>query len=256
MSVVSMTRLNIYLFVSGFQVTNPLLVLFWKPTSKPITLTILWRKFAEVRTLRPITHPTTMAGSLWYFRTLQQSRHAITCEIKIPSPAMFIYTAVYASNESSERTDLWVELLNTHQTFSLNSTPRMLGGDFNQILHPAEHSSTTVSSLSPDMIQFKDCLSQMGMLDLRFQGSFFSWTNRYPEAPIAKKLDRLLINSQILTLYPDCSTFFLPSLTSDHAPCLLNLAYRIPSCGTCPFKFFNYLSKHPCFHQVVLDSWT
>ena len=169
---------------------------------------------------------------------------------------MFIYTSVYASNESSEHTDLWVELLNTHQTFSLDSTPWMLGGDFNQILHPAEHSSTAVSSLSPDMIQFKDCLSQMGMFDLRFQGSFFSWTNRYPEASIAKKLDRLLINSQILTLYPDCSAFFLPSLTSDHASCMLNLAYKIPSCDTRPFKFFSYLSKHPCFHQVVLDSWT
>ncbi|XP_013601726.1 PREDICTED: uncharacterized protein LOC106309213 [Brassica oleracea var. oleracea] len=164
------------------------------------------------------------------------------------------------SSPSNQRFSTFTDQLNFFTkpitTFSLDSTPWMLGGDFNQILHPAEHSSTAVSSLSPDMIQFKDCLSQMGMFDLRFQGSFFSWTNRYPEASIAKKLDRLLINSQILTLYPDCSAFFLPSLTSDHASCMLNLAYKIPSCDTRPFKFFSYLSKHPCFHQVVLDSWT
>lgn len=189
-------------------------------------------------------------------RTLQQSRQALTCEIKIPGSAVFIYTSVYASNESSERTDLWVELLNTFQTYSLVSTPWMVGGDFNQILHPAEHSLASVNTLTSDMIQFKDCLSQMGLFDLRYQCSFFTWSNHCPVAPIAKKLDRLLINNPLLNLLPDCSAFFLPSLTSDHTPCLLNLAYKIPTCGTRPFKFFNYLTKHPGFHQLVLDSWT
>ncbi|WZZ48529.1 hypothetical protein YC2023_048636 [Brassica napus] len=191
-----------------------------------------------------------------YVRTLQESRQTLTCEVKIPGSAVFTYTAIYASNESSERTDLWVELLNTYQNLSLHSSPWMLGGDFNQIIHPAEHSVSAVNSLTPDMIQFRDCLTQMGLFDLRYQGSFFSWTNRCPVNPIAKKLDRLLINNHILNLFPNCSAFFLPSQTSDHSPCLLNLAYKIPSCGTRPFKFYNYLSKHPDFHQVVLDAWT
>ncbi|XP_048634861.1 uncharacterized protein LOC125608425 [Brassica napus] len=151
----------------------------------------------------------------------------------------------------SERTDLWVELLNTYQTFSLDTTPWMVGGDFNQILHPAEHSLLDVNSLTPPMVDFRDCLSQMGLSDLRFQGSFYSWKNRSPDRPVAKKLDRLLINSQILNLFPGCSAFFLPPLFSDHSPCLLNLDFKIPTSGTRPFKFFNYLTKHPGFHQLT-----
>ncbi|CDY32813.1 BnaC08g02350D [Brassica napus] len=119
-------------------------------------------------------------------RVLHQTRQALTCEVKIPDSSTFVYTAIYASNESSERIDLWVELLNTYQNFSLDAH----------------------------------------------------------------------LGCQILNLFPDCSAFFLPSLTSDHSPCLLNLAYKIPSFGTRPFKFYNYLSKHPWFHQLVLEAWT
>lgn len=149
-----------------------------------------------------------------------------------------------------------MELLNTYQTCSLDTTPWMVGGDFNQILHPAEHSLLDVNSLTPPMVDFRDCLSQMGLSDLRFQGSFYSWKNRSPDRPVAKKLDRLLINSQILNLFPGCSAFFLPPLFSDHSPCLLNLDFKIPTSGTRPFKFFNYLTKHPGFHQLVLEAWT
>lgn len=189
-------------------------------------------------------------------RVLQQSRQALTCEIKLPGASVFTYTAVYASNESSDRTDLWVELLSIQQTLSLASSPWMIGGDFNQILHPAEHSSMEVNSLSPAMVEFKDCLIQMGLFDLRYQGSVFTWTNKRPEEPIATKLDRLLINNHILDIFPSCTAFFLPPLMSDHSPCLLDLAYKMPTSGTRPFKFFNYLSKHPWFHQVVLEAWT
>ncbi|CAG7876754.1 unnamed protein product, partial [Brassica rapa] len=32
-------------------------------------------------------------------RVLQQSKQAVTCEIKLPGSQPFVYTAVYASNE-------------------------------------------------------------------------------------------------------------------------------------------------------------
>ena len=188
-------------------------------------------------------------------RVLHQTSQSITCEVKIPGTSQFTYTAVYAANESSNRTDLWVDLLTVSQTFSLHSAPWILGGDFNQILHPVEHSSFDINSLSSDMVEFKDCLTQLGLFDLRYQGPLFTWSNHQPEGPIAKKLDRLLINNLVLNLFPNASAFFHPPLISDHTPCILDLAFKIPSAGNKPFKFFNYLSKHPDFHQVVQNAW-
>lgn len=76
-----------------------------------------------------------------------------------------------------------------------------------------------------------------------------------PSSPIAKKLDRLLVNQPWISLYLHSSAFFLPPNISDHAPCILDLAVPLPLAGTKPFKFFNYLTKHPKFLSTVEDFW-
>lgn len=187
---------------------------------------------------------------------LCQSRQTLTCEVKIPSSSLFVYTAIYASNESTERADLWVELLNLHHTYALSTVPWMLGGDLNQIIHYDEHSIASVNSFTARMVELKDCLLQMELFDMRFQGPLFTWSNRQPDDPIAKKLDCLLINNHVLNLFPNCTSFFLPTFFSDHSPCITDLSFTIPSSGTRPFKFFNYLTLHPEFHCVVSETWS
>ncbi|CAL9248346.1 unnamed protein product [Arabidopsis halleri] len=188
-------------------------------------------------------------------RVLHESRQTITCEVKIGNLVQFVFTAVYASNLREERSDLWVELLNLQQSFALDTCPWLVGGDFNQITHYEEHSSPSVNSLTPPMIEFKDCLSQLDLFDLRFQGPFFTWSNNQPSAPIAKKLDRVLVNNFWITSFPDSTTTFLPPVPSDHAPSLVDLSFQLPKAGSRPFKFFNYLTKHPNFLQLVEEVW-
>ncbi|CAA7014939.1 unnamed protein product [Microthlaspi erraticum] len=143
-------------------------------------------------------------------RILNQSRQSLTCQITLPNSKCFTYTSIYASNLSSDRTELWVELLNVSQTLSLNSSPWMLGGDFNQILYPSENSNPDVISSNSRMLEFRDCLTQLGMFDLRFQGPLHTWTSCQPESPVAKKLDRLLVNCHLLSLFPNSFANFLP----------------------------------------------
>ncbi|CAH2035342.1 unnamed protein product, partial [Thlaspi arvense] len=166
-------------------------------------------------------------------RILHQSRQSITCAVTL----------------------LNVELLGLQKSLSLYDDPWMIEGDFNQILQHVEHLNPYINAFNTNMMEFKDYLTQMGMFDLRFQGPLFTWSNYQHASSVAKKLDLLLVNSNIINLFPNSIATFLPPLTSDQSPCLIDIAHQLPSAGTRPFKFINYLTKHPDFHNVLLEVW-
>ena len=89
-------------------------------------------------------------------RILHQSRQTLTCEVTLPTTHPFNYTAVYASNLRIERIHLWVELLDIWQSHQLHLQPWILGGDFNEILNPFEHSLSEVRVTTQQMQEFKD----------------------------------------------------------------------------------------------------
>lgn len=185
---------------------------------------------------------------------LHQTRQSMTCHVD-PGPDPSYFTAIYAGNTSDERNDLWIELLNLHQAFNLDSLPWLVGGDFNEITHPAEHSDPSVATITPPMIAFNTCLSQLEIKDLRYHGERFTWSNKQPDCPIAKKLDRALINEVWLDTFPRSLAHFQPPDISDHAPCCIHLDCPLPLADTKPFKFFNYLTSHPDFLALVSESW-
>ncbi|KAG2305196.1 hypothetical protein Bca52824_033847 [Brassica carinata] len=186
---------------------------------------------------------------------IRETSQAITCEVLIGPLQKFTLTACYAANTSPERCDLLVELLDIQQQLSMDSTLWVVGGDFNQIIHFSEHSLPSVDCYDPPMIEFRDTLSQLGLFDLRFIGPLHTWSNKNPSFPIAKKLDHVLVNHPWISSYPHSQIFFLPPKISDNSPSLLTLAVDLPTSGIRPFKFFNYLTKHPLFLQSVLQGW-
>lgn len=96
-------------------------------------------------------------------------------------------TAIYASNLAEDRADLWVDLLNVQQLLQLDVNPWVVGGDFNQIHHFAEHSNPLVNHIDPPMTDFRNTLTQLSLFDLRYSGPCFTWSNKSPTNPIAKK---------------------------------------------------------------------
>lgn len=188
-------------------------------------------------------------------QVLSQSRQCLTCRISFPNHQPVIYSAVYASNLSSERVDLWAELIHLQSSLDLDSTNWILGGDLNQILHPSEHSASTVDALDSLMYQLRDCFTQLGLFDLRYIGPSLTWINSQPENPISKKLDRLMVNNSFVASFSHALATFHPPNFSDHSPCVLDLAFILPLAGTQPFKFQNYLTKHPGFAQLIHEAW-
>lgn len=188
-------------------------------------------------------------------QVLAQSRQCITCKLHFPTQPPVYYSAIYASNLSSERIELWTELIQIQTTYDLDSSCWILGGDLNQIIHPSEHSDPNVNVPDYLMYQLRDCFTQLGIFDLRHIGTPHTWTNSQPSGPISKKLDRLMVNSPFVSTFPNALASFLPPLFSDHAPCVLDLAFRLPTAGTKPFRFQNYLTKHPGFTKLLQDVW-
>lgn len=122
------------------------------------------------------------------------TKQSMTCKITCLHAADFFYTPVYAANTSEERNDLWIELLDLQSYLNAGSFPWLIGGDFNEIFHPSEHFPAGSNSFTKQMIDFKSCIDQMKMRDLRYHGTKFSWTNKQSDNLIARKLDRALIN--------------------------------------------------------------
>ncbi|CAF2072235.1 unnamed protein product, partial [Brassica napus] len=149
--------------------------------------------------LLSVSLPSSPSADPAKVRILLQSHQVVTCELILPNCLPIIYTAIYASNLSDERNDLWVEFLNLHTTFGLDSKPWIIGGDFNQILYSSDHSAFNHNKHSTRMFQFRDCLYQLGVFDLRYQGPNHTWSNKRLLSHVAKKLDRCLINDDVVS---------------------------------------------------------
>ena len=138
---------------------------------------------------------------------------------------------------------------------NLTLPPWVVGGDFNQIHHHSEHSSPLVNHINLPMTDFRNTLIQLGLFDLRYTGPCFTWSNKCPTNPITKKLDRLLVNHSWIATYPHSQASFLAPEISDHCSNVLDLAVDLPLAGTKPYKFYNYLTKHPDFCRLVGTGW-
>ncbi|XP_039020658.1 uncharacterized protein LOC120152524 [Hibiscus syriacus] len=101
-----------------------------------------------------------------------------------------------------------------------------------------------------------NCVDDLGVFDHPYTGPFFTWSNKQQDNFMARKLDRVLINSSCLEAFSESEMEFqTPGDSSDHCAALIWFHKEAPTSMPKPFKFFNFWAKHSEFLSIVEKSW-
>ena len=186
---------------------------------------------------------------------VSKSLQMVTVAVAWPSPqSNLIVSVIYASNDAAERSVLWAELLDLSTTHGLGSKAWIILGDFNQIRDPLEHSIPATLNMDKKIRDFNQCMFDVNVEDMNFRGNTFTWWNKRKSSPIAKKLDRCLVNGEWLTSFPASVAFFGNPDFSDHAVITVSLD-PVQIRAKKPFRFYNFLIQSPDFMVMIAENW-
>ncbi|XP_038991893.1 uncharacterized protein LOC120115197 [Hibiscus syriacus] len=109
--------------------------------------------------------------------------------------------------------------------------------------------------LSTDMKDLLEVVQDLLLQDHPFFGPSFTWSNKQKDAFLARKLDRVLINSHWANSFNKSFIEFFAPGPSDHCMTLVWLNKEAHTNRPKPFKFFNFWSNHHSFLDEVRLSW-
>ncbi|KAK4719582.1 hypothetical protein R3W88_017920 [Solanum pinnatisectum] len=116
--------------------------------------------------------------------------------------------------------------------------PWLVGGDFNVILTPEE--KIRGLAYPTEVEDFACCINSCELVNLRFNGSPFTWWNgRADEECIFKRLDRILVNNLSLGEMGNLKLDIIARSGSDHASMLLTCVGQAPPIYK-PFRFLKF----------------
>ncbi|XP_030948868.1 uncharacterized protein LOC115972747 [Quercus lobata] len=151
-----------------------------------------------------------------------------------------------------ERTILWNNLATVAESHNL---PWVIARDFNEPLNFNDKFGGREISITRSLL-FKECLDKCNMIDLGFLGPRFTWTNlREVDALIQERIDRVFVNPEWFSLFPEAKITHLTWCHSDHCPVLLETQPRSSTFLKRPFKFQSFWVSDPSFPNVVTNAW-
>lgn len=192
--------------------------------------------------------------SEWKVQSFCSTAQHITCNIqKLDGSLNFNLTAVYAFNSVDDRRLLWNDLLELCSAPSFVDHPWCAIGDFNIFLHDYE-TNRGMPRRCRAIMDFQNCVSDLGMADLKSLGPVFTWWDGNVEHPLLRKLDRALVNGSWLQQFSESFVEILPRGLSDHNPVALSFG-GIRERVLKPFQVFNHIIEHEKFLDVVSEAW-
>ena len=159
---------------------------------------------------------------------------------------------MYGNIEFQDRKKLWDNLL---KFGSQSNDPWILIGDFNEILSDTEKFGARPGNTLHNST-FRSFFDNGGLIDLKYSRSHFTWANnREASALILERLDRTLVNTSFLHVFPSSYTHVPPAIGSDHCPLVFFFAPPLTRFKK-PFKFEQKWMFEDDFNSVVSRGWT
>ncbi|XP_074270197.1 uncharacterized protein LOC141593143 [Silene latifolia] len=105
-------------------------------------------------------------------------------------------------------------------------------------------------------VQRSDCVNWCHLQDIPAIGSFFTWNNKEGvESRVYSRIDRMLVNGDWISCYPEAFANFLPEGLYDHCPCIVQFD-ALTRRNRAPFKYYNIWSLSSEFEGIVREAWT
>lgn len=97
-------------------------------------------------------------------------------------------------------------------------------GDFNEILDGGESSRfDNMRRVSNGMRDFQRLVLHCQLTDIAYQGPKYTWCNKREDGIICKKLDRVLLNEEVVQRFSNAYSVFEPGSCSDHMCCTVQV---------------------------------
>lgn len=185
----------------------------------------------------------------WKVSILNSSPQWVHLSVSWKRQESWLITVVYASPNLARRAQLWDDLSQLAETID---QPWSVLGDFNAILTDEERRGGASSPSTRGRQGFRDMISDCNLVDAGFQGSPFTWRN----GSLFQRLDRILINMQWRTRFPQAAIFHLPYFKSDHRAVLMRMCFqKRPNRNRRPFRFLAVWLTHNDFPSLVARNW-
>ncbi|XP_074266789.1 uncharacterized protein LOC141590074 [Silene latifolia] len=137
----------------------------------------------------------------------------------LPTGVHWWLSMVYGFNRIAERIPLWESLSNMS---AIVDGLWVVMGDFNNVLAMNERIGSEVTNA--ELRGFQTCIAACDLMDIPAHGAFFTWNNKHEVGDkVYSRINRVLVNDEWLSQFPETHTMFHSKGLFDHCPCTITL---------------------------------
>jgi len=144
-------------------------------------------------------------------------------------------SVIYTMHTFISRRPLWADLL--RMSSCVQDLAWIVAGDFNAIRDPYDRIGGS-NAWPPCFDDFTQCLTQAELEDLRYVGLRFTWSTSFGANRKARKIDRVLVNTNWSFQFSYSKATFLTSRIFYHSPMVVKVTQLV--FRKKPFKFFDF----------------